>query len=168
MGKSHCRTDNKQWKRNQLSSLPRRDQALHNAYIFSHLDCKIYTASNVLWVRRGPRTTKDWTLCKLNIVLTHYHSEKCATKSLAPQEFDLDSGKCGGYYFSLSSALNIDFLTLQIIVILNSIKLSIHGYKICNHFLKHMSTIQALILCRFENLWRHVISATGTVTDEQN
>ena len=66
MGNSHCRTDNKQWKRNQLSSLPRRDQALHNAYIFSHLYCKIYTVSNVLCVRRGPRTTK----CKLNIVLT--------------------------------------------------------------------------------------------------
>ena len=31
-----------------------------------------------------------------------------------------------------------------------------------------MSTIQALILDRFENVWRHVISATGTVTDEQN
>ena len=75
MGNSHCRTDNKQcldfsqtscdyqtkvhcdytklascaikgqWKRNQLSSLPRRNQALHNAYIFSRLDCKIYTVS---------------------------------------------------------------------------------------------------------------------------
>ena len=92
MGNSHCRTDNKecldfpqtlcdyqtkvhcdytkwvsceikgQWKWNQLSSLPRRDQALHIA--FSRLDCKIYTVSictvsNVLCVRRGPRTTKD-------------------------------------------------------------------------------------------------------------
>ena len=54
------------------------------------------------------------------------HSEKCSAKLLAPQESDLDSGKCGGYYFSLSSALNIDFLTLQIRVILKSIKLSIH------------------------------------------
>ena len=47
-------------------------------------------------------------------VLTHKHSEKCSGKSLASQEFDLDSRKCGGCYFSLSSALNIDLLTLQV------------------------------------------------------
>ena len=28
-----------------MSSLSRRDEALHNAYIFSRLDCKIYTVS---------------------------------------------------------------------------------------------------------------------------
>ena len=48
-----------QWKRNQLSSLPRRDQALHNAYIFSRLDCKIYTIY-VCAEGREPRKTERY------------------------------------------------------------------------------------------------------------
>ena len=52
--------------------------------------------------------------------------EILSAKSLAPQAFDLDSGKCGVCCFSLSSALTIDLLRLEFRVMLKSIKLSIH------------------------------------------
>ena len=68
----------------------------------------------------------------INSCLIYYHSEKFSAKSLAPQEFYLDSGKCDGCYFSLVGALNIDSLTLQVRVMLKSTKLSIPWYKICN------------------------------------